>query len=191
MHFKTALLGLAFLVVSGLSAASVQADIYVYIDQNGVAHFTNVPNSAKYRLFMSAPPLNTYNTSKYDAFITEAAKKYGVSFPLVKAIIKAESGFNPRAVSKKGAQGLMQLMPSTASLLNVKNPFDPWENINGGTRYFKNLLDRFNGKLALALAGYNAGPEKVARYRGVPPYRETQDYIRKVIRYYRMLKDEG
>jgi len=104
---------------------------------------------------------------------------------LVKAVIQVESGYNSKARSNKGALGLMQLMPSTASLLNVQNPFDPEENLRGGTRYLRQLLDRFAGRVELALAGYNAGPGAVEKHRGVPPYAETRDYVRQVMALYR------
>jgi soluble lytic murein transglycosylase-like protein len=104
---------------------------------------------------------------------------------LVKAVIQVESGYNSRARSNKGALGLMQLMPDTASLLNVRNPFDPEENLRGGTRYLRQLLDRFAGRVELALAGYNAGPGAVEKHKGVPPYAETRDYVRQVMALYR------
>ena len=110
---------------------------------------------------------------------------YSVETGLVKAVIRAESDFNPTAVSQKGALGLMQLMPDTATLMEVGNPFDPTENVLGGTRYLAQLLRRFNGDKILALAAYNAGPEKVAMYQGVPPYEETKMYVRKVMEYYK------
>lgn len=180
----------AFLVFG--SPLVVEAEIYRYIDKNGVWHFTNVPSSPKYQLYRRydyrGVRFSTYNTDKYDSIIQEASRKYEVSFPLLKAIIKTESSFNPRAVSKKGAMGLMQLMPENVRLLDVYNPFDPRDNIMGGTRYFKYLLNRFDGKLQLALAGYNAGPKRVVDYNGIPPFRETRNYVVKVMRYYREYK---
>lgn len=182
----------------------VHADIYKYVDENGVTHFTNVPTSPKYSLYIKDNffveeredlgdifGLDPNLPNRYDLYIKEAAKRYGVSFPLIKAIIKVESAFNPKAVSPKGAMGLMQLMPANVDLLRIKNPFDPWENIMGGTRFFKGLLNRFNGRLSYALAGYNAGPHRVLQYDGIPPYKETQNYVKKVLRYYRMLENSG
>jgi len=113
-------------------------------------------------------------------FIGEAARTQGLAPELVASVIAVESNFNPRAVSPKSARGLMQLMPETAARFGVSNVFDPRENINAGTRYLKELLERYNGNLALALAAYNAGPDKVEQFRAVPPYRETRDYVRRV-----------
>jgi len=128
------------------------------------------------------------HTDKYDHIINRASRRHGISFPLLKAIIKVESNFNPRAVSKKGAKGLMQLMPENIRILKIKDPFDPSENIMAGARYFKELLDRFNGKVQLTLAAYNAGPNRVDRYQRIPPYKETENYIQKVMAYYRQLR---
>ena len=116
--------------------------------------------------------------------ITQASERFGVSFSLLKAIIKAESDFDPQAVSKKGAMGLMQIMPQNFKLLGLKDPFDPTQNIHAGARYFKQLYDRFDGKLALSLAAYNAGPTAVDRYKTIPPFEETEEYVRRVLRYY-------
>ncbi len=120
--------------------------------------------------------------------INEFCQKYEVDFALIKAIIRAESGFNPIAVSRKGARGLMQLMPETASRVNVSNPFNPRENIEGGVRHFKYLLSLFNNDLRLSLAAYNAGENLVAQLGDIPPYRETIDYVQKVLGYYRSYK---
>ena len=178
---------LALIVFFGV-VLPVEADIYRYIDENGVMHFTNVPTSSiqNFKLFLKEKPqvINRYSSKKYDALISEASERHGVSFPLLKAIIKAESDFDPHAVSKKGATGLMQIMPENFKPLGIRDPFDPWENINAGARYFKQMYDRFKGKLALSLAAYNAGPTAVDRYKTIPPYEETEEYVRRVLKYY-------
>jgi soluble lytic murein transglycosylase len=124
------------------------------------------------------------NRDRYDAIILRAERESGVPFALIKAVIEAESGFEPDAVSPRGAQGLMQLIPQTASELNVTDPFDPEENIGAGARYLRYLLDRFNGNLPLALAAYNAGESRVARYQAIPPIPETREYVRNVLRFF-------
>lgn len=118
-----------------------------------------------------------------DAIFEEAAAKYNISVDLIKAVAKAESSFNPNAVSKAGAIGVMQLMPATARSLGVSNPYDARQNIMGGAKYLKENLDRFNGNVSLALAAYNAGPNSVQKYGGIPPYKETQNYVKTVTSY--------
>ena len=176
---------LVLLFSAGIAA---HADIYRYIDENGVMHFTNTPTSStqNFKLFLrEKPKINPrYSTEKYDDIIANASQQYDVSFPLLKAIIKAESDFDPQAVSKKGAKGLMQIMPENFKPLGIKDPFDPSQNIHAGARYFKQMYDRFKGKLSLSLAAYNAGPKAVERYKTVPPYEETEEYVRRVLKFY-------
>lgn len=208
--------GLCVLWLLGASATGLHADIYRYVDDSGVMHFTNVPTSERYEIFIrgdtepapddpsNGPPASMEpaltsevqsagiksfsGTDIYDDYIAIASQSYDIPFCLVKSIIKAESNFDCKAISIKGAQGLMQLMPDTARLMNVSDPFDPYENIMGGTRYFRILLNQFNGKVRHALAGYNAGPGNVELHNGIPPFKETQDYIGRVARFYRQLK---
>ena len=176
------------LVVLLVVVLPVRADIYRYIDENGIMHFTNTPTSSiqKYRIYLKEKPrvIQRYSSEKYDDLISDASERHGVSFPLLKAIIKAESDFDPHVVSKKGATGLMQIMPENFKPLGIRDPFDPWQNINAGARYFKQMYDRFKGRLALSLAAYNAGPSAVDYYKTIPPYEETEEYVRRVMKYY-------
>ncbi len=161
-------------------------DIYRYVDENGVVHLTNLPKNSQYKLVLKTGDgiSNYVDHSKYDIIIDKLSRKHGVSSSLVKAVIKAESSFNPDAISKKGAQGLMQLMPEKAKELSVDDPFNPGQNIDGGVRLLRSLLDRYDGNLTLALAAYNAGENAVTRYNNtIPPFQETQEYIRRVLKY--------
>jgi soluble lytic murein transglycosylase len=187
---KALLLAAIFLAVFWRST-DAPADIYRYIDENGVMHFTNCPTSGKYRLFMKERRLfiAKLDSKKFDPIISEAAKKYNLEAPLIKAVIKAESDFDPNAISHKGARGLMQIMPVNFRLLDVENPFDPQQSIHAGARYLREMMDRFDGRLALSLAAYNAGPGAVDRYNGIPPYQETEEYIERVMKYYHHYKN--
>jgi soluble lytic murein transglycosylase-like protein len=167
-------------------------EIYKYVDGDGVLHLTNLPDG-KYDLVLKEGWVRFHldsNIEKYDPLIWRAAQKYGVDYALVKAVIKAESNFNPRAISNAGARGLMQLMPETANALRVNDPFHPEDNIEGGVRHLRYLLDLFEGNLHLVLAAYNAGEEAVFRYNDIPPYRETQTYIQRVLKYFGNYSDE-
>ena len=167
------------------------SDIYKYIDSNGIVHFTNTPTSTDYKLYIKEKTQRIpqrISTKKYDDIIKKAQKRYGVEFSLIKAVIHVESGFDPKAVSKRGAKGLMQIMPDNYKNLFVKDPFNPSQNIMGGTLYLQRLLKRYKYKLPLALAAYNAGPQAVDKYKRIPPYKETQNYVRKVMKTYSMYK---
>lgn len=139
-------------------------------------------------LLLSPPTPNTVPAIPFGELIVEAALRNGLDPALVASVIAVESRFDPRAVSRKNAQGLMQLLPGTAARLGVRDPFNPQENVAAGTRYLAELLERFSGDLRLALAAYNAGPERVEQFRGIPPFRETQDYVERVLAEYRRRK---
>jgi len=178
-----------------LLPAAGLADIYKYEDSEGIVHFTDAPTDSRFKIFMrdlkkdrqlrTRFSLSGFNgdPTAYESIINATALQYGVDRSLVKAVIHAESGYNPNAVSRKGAAGLMQLMPKTAQGLKVNDSFDPTDNIRGGVKYLKFLLDTFRGNVSLALAAYNSGLSKVARYGGVPPYAETRNYVSRVLDY--------
>jgi len=167
---KTYLILLCGLFAAGLIAPSSTAEIYKYVDKDGAVHLTNMPIQG------GADFEGCYTA------IWNAAERYRVNYALVKAVIKTESNFNPQAVSPAGARGLMQLMPATADALGIDDSFHPGENIHGGVRHLRYLLDLFKGDLRLALAAYNAGERVVFRYKGIPPYRETRMYVQRVLR---------
>lgn len=167
------------------TAGYAGSDIYFYIDENGHYHYTNVPSSDRYTPSKKpSPSMGSISNNTYDAIIRRAANTHQVDFALVKAVIKAESSFNPNAISRAGAQGLMQIMPANFESFAISNPFDPEENITAGTRYLRYLMDRYNQDLRLALAAYNAGPGAVDRYGDIPPFRETRGYVQRVLSYY-------
>ncbi len=153
---------------------SATNDEYVDIPTSQIDHFETD--------FTPAPQSSAATPASLDAVVSHASEQTQLDPDLIASVIRAESGFNPHAVSHKGAQGLMQLMPQTASNLGVTNPFDPSANVEGGSRYLRELLDRYNSNLVKALAAYNAGPQRVAQYNGVPPYRETQVYVARIVR---------
>ena len=165
------------------------------MDERGIYHFTNIkPAGRQYHIVVADKMqgfklYNNLNNTSYDKLITYHSSLYGVDPSLVKAVVMAESNFNPYAVSPKGAQGLMQLMPDTAKLMKVADPFDPDDNIRGGTKYLKYLEETFRGNLELMLAAYNAGPSKVIENKmSVPPIEETRTFIKRVKQFYNKLK---
>jgi soluble lytic murein transglycosylase len=181
----------------GLCASETLAEIYVRVHQDGKKEFTNRPSGPGWLLYMTdsgVEPLVTFSENgkprDIEAIISDISTQYAIDGRLVKAIIKAESNYNPSAVSAKGAQGLMQLMPATARQLKVKRPFDPEQNILGGVKYIKGLIAAY-GDLSTALAAYNSGPGVVKRYAGIPPYRETINYVKRVLRLYDEYKKES
>ena len=170
-----------------LSAGPALGEVYYQIDENGIAHFTNAPTTPQYRLLQPGvlPPTARLTAANMSELIDAFAAESELDPALIRAVIQVESNFNRKAVSPKGAQGLMQLMPATIWRLSVGDAYDPHENIGAGVRYLRQLLDRFQGDLTLTLAAYNAGENAVLRYKGVPPYQETRDYVAKVLSLYR------
>ena len=202
MNAKTAIL-IAALAVFAAAARPAAAAIYTFVDANGTIHFSNIPNDPRYKPHL--PPRGKTGVAtasghvfiprrspdwqpdeeSYESLIRRACRRYRVDPALVKAVIRAESNFDYLAVSPKGALGLMQIMPTTALELDIDDPFDPADNIDGGTRYLKQMLKRFKGNLELALAAYNAGPSLVSRLGRIPRLRETRNYVRRVLAHYR------
>src|SRR5580700_5697170 len=190
----------ALLIVLLLCASAAPAhQIYTFVDADGVRHFTDTPDNSRYKRLILSPQDRTESgdhydsvllakATQYDAIIETAAVSAEVEADLLRAVIVVESGFNSRAVSKRGAVGLMQLMPATASRFGVSNPYDPKENVHAGARYLKFLINRFGQNVRLALAAYNAGEEAVERNGGqIPPFTETMAYVPRVLRIYQML----
>ena len=185
--------GIGCLLLQGVTSSADAADVYYWKDKNGVFHFTNTPRSDTMPFIIDKEPLSHLgddqvsdrvpNKGDYDALIGKLAKKFKVEKALVKAVIRAESGFNRMAVSPAGACGLMQLMPGTARKHGVRNIYDAEQNIEGGVRHLKLLLSRHQNNLPRVLAAYNAGSYLVDRYKGIPPITETQDYVARVLRY--------
>ena len=181
-----------FLIISLTVCPTVLwADIYRFVDDDGVVHYTNMHFDDKYELYLregvKAPPASDGDRAS-TAWMMDYAERYSrahnLSPALVKAIIRAESNGNRFAVSRKGAKGMMQLMPFTSKRLKVNDPFDPVENIEGGVKYIKELMGTFGGNVVNAVAAYNAGPAAVQKYGGIPPYTETRTYVKRVLGYY-------
>ncbi len=172
----------------------VAADIYAHRDSRGIMTFTNTPSHSGYHVIIRDPIPHSRTVGQSQSFeqiVSSASNRYGVDPNLVWAVMKVESNFNPEAVSKKGVRGLMQLMPATARQHRVDNIHDPIQNIRGGVRHLRLLLDRFQGNLRLGLAAYNAGTRAVERYRNIPPYSETRKYVRRVLKYYDFYRTRG
>jgi soluble lytic murein transglycosylase-like protein len=193
-----------FILAVAAMTGTARADVYSFVDADGVAHFSNVPADPRYRLLIESPGEAAAASPKgksidwlarsaqYDGVISVAAKAAAIQAALVRAVIVVESGFNPRAVSRKGAVGLMQLQPATARRYGVKDIYDPGQNVRAGARYLSDLLARYDSNLELALAAYNAGEDAVERYgRHVPPFRETLAYVPSVMRVYQRLMEQG
>jgi soluble lytic murein transglycosylase-like protein len=184
------LLALFFLVMCCSGTNAVAENIYSFIDANGVPNFSNVPDDPRYKkLHIIGQPVVRLKPAPSAKMVRQAiadnSQQHRVDPALVRAVIKAESSFNAGAVSRKGAMGLMQLMPQTALSLHLSNPYDPQQNISGGVRHLRYLLDRFQGNVPLALAAYNAGETRVSRESRIPRIGETREYVRRVLRYYK------
>jgi soluble lytic murein transglycosylase-like protein len=186
-----------------LTAAASQAKIYLFVDEQGVRHYTDMPEDNRYRLLITSPHARTHSgerydphllarSSQYDRIIENAATAADVESNLLRAVIVVESGFNSRALSKRGAVGLMQLMPATAIRFGASDLYDPLQNVHAGAQYLKFLINRFGQDISLALAAYNAGEDAVDRSgRQIPPFAETQAYVPKVLAVYRMLTSQA
>ncbi len=170
----------------GFSGAAY-GEMYRYVDQGGTLNVTNVPTDRRYKKlefnYHYLGPMAS--REEIEEVIAWYSDKYYLDPNLIRAVIKAESGFDPLALSKKGAQGLMQLMPQTAAQMDVRDSYNPVENIKGGARYLRYLLDKFDGKIRLVLAAYNAGETNVRKYQAIPPFKETRHYVKKVLKFYR------
>lgn len=192
----------AVLFFAPIALRCADADIYRYVDEDDIVHFTDAPTDKRFKVFLrdlkKDKQLRTklkyaasVNPAEFDQLIKTCSDKYGVSSSLIKAVIHAESGYNPNAVSSKGASGLMQLMPATAKSLKVADRFNPKDNVEGGVKYLRFLLDTFNGDISLAVAAYNAGLNRVAKYGGIPPYNETRTYVNRVLSYMKSYQESG
>ncbi len=174
----------------GIDSARPNQDFQKILDANMSSEKTNSTPFAN-KIFSSELASTNSGNADIDALIEQYSAKNGLDSAFVKAVIKQESGFQPKVTSSCGAMGLMQLMPATANSLGVKDAYDPEQNIAGGTKYLKGLLDRFGGDKSLALAAYNAGPNAVAKYNGIPPYKETQNYVKNIMSMYQKYNKGG
>jgi soluble lytic murein transglycosylase-like protein len=190
------------MLLTAASSAAAAPKIYTYLDAQGQRHYTDVPDNSRYRLLVLSPQDRTASgdrydfqllarATQYDSIIEHAAVTAALEPNLLRAVIVVESGFNSHAVSKRGAVGLMQLMPATASRFGVSNPFDARQNVHAGARYLKFLIERFGHDVRLALAAYNAGEDAVERNGGqIPPFSETMAYVPRVLKIYKMLTEQ-
>ncbi|MFP4650657.1 MAG: lytic transglycosylase domain-containing protein [Desulfobacterales bacterium] len=175
------------------AGANGDDETYVRIDEQGAYHFTDAPSSGEYVRDPgpSGPGSEPKAAGRYEDIIRDISRKTGVRPELVKAVIRVESAFNPAAVSPKGARGLMQLMPVQSRAYDIRDPFDPEENISAGTRHLEKLIRRYDGNLNLSLAAYNAGARAVDHYNGIPPYMETRQYVQKVLLHYKKYRKKS
>lgn len=200
------LLAVTILFVPGLCLQPVWANIYSYTADDGTLNLCNAPTDNRYSVLVSEPDeekvtatatgikdsFNLANKILYDRMVEEVAQTYGLESALLHAVISVESRYKPQAVSKKGAAGLMQLMPSIAKRYGVVDPLDPVQNLHGGAKYLRYLLKKFKNNRSLALAAYNAGESAVAKYGNrIPPYRETTNYVPRVLGFYRKYRVKG
>jgi len=181
---KSSLSAILGIVLTLCGTTAVMADVYRYVDANGVMHFTDAPTTHKFQLYFS-------EQENLNEVIDYYAQRFGLEPALLCAVIKVESDNDPKAVSSKGAMGLMQLIPTTAEELAVMDPLDINENVRGGCQYLKQMLVQFSGDLDLALAAYNAGPNAVKRHHGIPPYPETVNYVKKVKHYLEVFRSRA
>ena len=181
---------MGYAIVSTAPSVLADTEVYEHIDASGVPSLTNVPAEARFQPVARAGR-STVSGAELERAVIRAANQHRLHPALLLAVMKAESSFNPMVVSKAGAVGLMQLVPETAMRHGVRNLYDTDDNIAGGARHLRYLLDRFHGNTRLALAAYNAGERKVDRYRKIPPYKETRHYVKRVLSYYRDYRKEG
>jgi soluble lytic murein transglycosylase-like protein len=195
LPFSARALGIALVAACALEAGPSRADIYQYTDADGVIHFSNKEKKGKVYAKSTEPvkasASGAIDSKRFDEHIKQAAALYQIPEELVRAVIRVESGFDPRAVSRTNARGLMQLMPGTAERMMVTDVFDPRQNIFGGVRYLRVLANLFNGDIELTIAGYNAGENAVIQHGGIPPYEETRGYVVKVLEYYRYYRENA
>jgi soluble lytic murein transglycosylase-like protein len=201
------MLKIAMILLTLLASTEAMADVYKYVDPTGHVFYTDEPRNKLYKRIIKTPPIRHTSSSvplytnmsllrrhtfsgvdkaKYNELIADAASRHNIDVKLLHAVIQTESAYNPTAISSAGAAGLMQLMPGTARRFGVTDRIDPDQNVEGGTRYLKHLINMFGPRLDLAIAAYNAGENAVIKYNNtIPPYRETQDYVRQVLALYK------